>query len=151
MVNTHSRVPPLLIWRIEVLGCGKSEWCKWNISNTLQIVEDSNCASKPFDPPQRSRQNGALEEWLNSFPQDLNPTQWHTCSHQPQGNWSLVSLLPRLVWELGLTYWSLLHSTIHFKMDTRHSRPFFLRVNSWWEQRNVTSTLEQYTVGQKSI
>ena len=44
-------------------------------------------------------------------------------------------VLPRLVWELGLTYWSLLHSTMHFRMDTRHSRPFFLRVSSYGPQR----------------
>lgn len=46
------------------------------------------------------------------------------------------AVLPRLVWELGLTYWSLLHSTIHFRMDTRHSKPFFLRVSSYTPNRN---------------
>ncbi len=42
----------------------------------------------------------------------------------------LSVVLPRLACRLGLTYMSLLHSTMHFKMDTRHSSPFFLKLSS---------------------
>lgn len=38
---------------------------------------------------------------------------------------------PRFDWEWGLIYRSLLHSTIHFNTDTRHSRPLILMLFSW--------------------
>lgn len=57
--------------------------------------------------------------------------QWHL---QPSSTvlllkWQKVGSnvsLPRVVCELGFTYWSLLHSTMHFKIDTKHSKPFSL-------------------------
>jgi hypothetical protein len=37
---------------------------------------------------------------------------------------------PTVDWELGLTYKSLLHSTMHFKMETRHWKPSILMARS---------------------
>lgn len=79
----------------------------------------------PPPPPPRGftnleTKNIKILEKCTKFLQHLITKTIRTASH----------VLPSVVWELGFTYWSLLHSTMHFRIDTKHSNPFFLRLNS---------------------
>lgn len=76
------------------------------------------CASTPS--PNLETKNIKILEKCTKFLQHLITKTIRTASH----------VLPSVVWELGFTYWSLLHSTMHFRIDTKHSNPFFLRLNS---------------------
>lgn len=94
-------------------------------------VQRANTVSTPCELLQKLQLSSLTVRWV------LLPCKQTTSTHHLiyVGYLQLVHMLwpthlPRLDWRFGLTYMSLLHSTIHLRMDTRHSKPFLRRLSS---------------------
>lgn len=130
-----------------------SFWClrDWHCSGlstpTVEVVvfveEDWRELIELCEPWRASGVRLPSDEWFTSssssffFSWPKDQTKWckphftNNLFHAKKGNFLSSHYLLRFDNVLGLTYRSLDHSTIHLRVDTRHSRPLILMLRSW--------------------